>query len=584
MNSCAYSQSGKKKGENNEAFYLENVDMEKNGKIAQKLREVEEYSKETEKREDEKKEIDPWALPEFKTDAKLWQEMTKKEKVIHVLWTGITKPLLLIALLYFFICSLSFLSSAFRLLGGRTAGQIFRDSEVLANPVAGLVIGVLATVLVQSSSTSTSITITMVGEGLLTVKQAIPIIMGANIGTSVTNTIVSMGQIIDKDDFRRAFAGATIHDMFNWLAVLVLLPIEAATGYLYHLTTAMTKGLELTSANDTNPELLKKITKPFTKIIIELNKKIITHEATKMQNESEPSMLKICKDSNKTVIKCGYLFEYLSSWEDWAMGLLLLFISLLILCLCLMFIVKLLHSLLRGSIAKVIRKLVNQDFPGTCSFVTGYLAILIGAGLTMLVQSSSIFTSSITPLVGLGIISIERMYPLTLGSNIGTTTTGILAAIAQDDHLKESLQVALCHLFFNLTAILFFYPVPFTRFPINLAKFLGNTTAKYRWFAIMYLIFMFFVFPAIVLALSFTSVIALIVVLVPVILLVITVAIIKTLQAKKPHLLPKKLQNWKFLPEWMRSLAPYDRVFRKIFSICKKIRHAKRDSVDLGRT
>ncbi|XP_029651087.1 sodium-dependent phosphate transport protein 2B [Octopus sinensis] len=573
-----------KRGETNQVFALEDVDKETNEKIAKKLREVEENSKEIVKREDEKpEEIDPWALPEFKSDAKLWQEMTGKEKVIHVLWTGITKPLLLIGLLYLFICSLSFLSSAFRLLGGRTAGQIFRDSEVLANPVAGLVIGVLATVLVQSSSTSTSIIITMVGEELLTVKQAIPIIMGANIGTSVTNTIVSMGQITDKDEFRRAFAGATIHDMFNWLAVLVLLPIETASGYLYHFTTWMTKRLELTSMNDTNPELLKKITKPFTKFIIQLNKKVITNEATRLKNESASSMLKICKDADKTVIKCGYLFEHLSSWEDWAMGLLLLFISLLILCLCLMFIVKLLHSLLRGSIAKVIRKIVNQDFPGPLSYITGYLAILIGAGLTMLVQSSSIFTSSITPLVGLGIISLERMYPLTLGSNIGTTTTGMLAAIAQDDHLKESLQVALCHLFFNLTAILIFYPMPQMRFPINLAKFLGSTTAKYRWFAIMYLIFMFFVFPAIILALSFTSVIALIVVLVPIILLIITVAIIKTLQAKKPHFLPEKLRNWKFLPEWMRSLAPYDRLFRKMFSICMKIRHPKQDGVEINR-
>lgn len=58
--------------------------------------------------------------------------------------------------------------------------------------------------------------------------------MGANIGTSITNTLVSLGQITKKDQFRRAFAGATVHDMFNWLAVIVLLPIEAGTGTPYH--------------------------------------------------------------------------------------------------------------------------------------------------------------------------------------------------------------------------------------------------------------------------------------------------------------------------------------------------------------
>jgi hypothetical protein len=65
---------------------------------------------------------------------------------------------------------------------------------------------------------------------VLDVKRAIPIVMGANIGTSVTNTLVSIGQITNVSDFRRAFAGATVHDMFNWLAVIVLLPLEVATG------------------------------------------------------------------------------------------------------------------------------------------------------------------------------------------------------------------------------------------------------------------------------------------------------------------------------------------------------------------
>lgn len=61
------------------------------------------------------------------------------------------------------------------------------------------------------------------------ISNAIPMIMGANIGTSVTNTLVSIGQISNKGDFRRAFAGATVHDMFNWITVLVLLPLEVVS-------------------------------------------------------------------------------------------------------------------------------------------------------------------------------------------------------------------------------------------------------------------------------------------------------------------------------------------------------------------
>ena len=59
---------------------------------------------------------------------------------------------------------------------------------------------------------------------------AIPIIMGSNVGTSVTNTLVALAQSADRDEFRRAFAAATVHDMFNWLSVGVLLPVEVLTG------------------------------------------------------------------------------------------------------------------------------------------------------------------------------------------------------------------------------------------------------------------------------------------------------------------------------------------------------------------
>ena len=123
--------------------------------------------------------------------------------------------------------------------------------------------------------------------------------------------------------------------------------------------------------------------------------------------------------------------------------------------------------------------------------------------MTMLVQSSSIFTSALTPLVGIGVITIDRTYPLTLGANIGTTVTSILAALAATSKFRESLQIAMCHLFFNISGIVIWYPLPFMRkIPIKGAKFLGNTTAKYRWFAFMYLAIMFFVFPALVLGLS----------------------------------------------------------------------------------
>merc|ERR1719343_1057482 len=123
--------------------------------------------------------------------------------------------------LYIFLVGLSLMGTSFKVLGGRGAGNMY---SAVDNPVSGVMTGVLSTVLVQSSSTSTSVVVAMVADGGLTVKQGIPIIMGANIGTSVTNSIVSMGQSGDRIMLERAFGAATVHDMFNFMTVLTLLP------------------------------------------------------------------------------------------------------------------------------------------------------------------------------------------------------------------------------------------------------------------------------------------------------------------------------------------------------------------------
>lgn len=246
--------------------------------------------------------------------------------------------------------------------------------------------------------------------------------------------------------------------------------------------------------------------------------------------------------------------------------------------------VKLLNSALRTSMMTVVKKVINYDLPGRLSYFTGYIAIFIGAVMTILVQSSSVFTSALTPLVGIGVIKIERMYPLTLGSNIGTTTTGILAALAaSDSQLKAALQIALCHLFFNVSGILLFYPIPFMRFPIRLAKIMGNTTARYRWFAVFYVAFMFFILPFAVFGLSMAGSVTLSVVMATILVIVVFVIIVNVLQGKRPAWLPPKLRTWNFLPyKWMHSLDPLDRVISKIVdtfhSIC--CRCCKQDSVE----
>ena len=201
--------------------------------------------------------------------------------------------------------------------------------------------------------------------------------------------------------------------------------------------------------------------------------------------------------------------------------------------------------------------------------------MVVGAGLTIIVQSSSVFTSTLTPLAGAGLVSLERAYPLTLGSNIGTTTTSLLAALASKGNEKEAIQIALVHLCFNITGIILFYPIPFMRWPIPLAQRLGDITSQYRWFSIAYLLMMFFIFPAIIFGLSLAGSVTMYVVLIPIMALVLVVILSNLLQKHKPAILPSILRNWNFLPEPFRSLEPLDRVIMasfscfKIFKICK---------------
>ncbi|KAH9499767.1 hypothetical protein Btru_077770 [Bulinus truncatus] len=207
--------------------------------------------------------------PTSKDDV-LFKDMTTRQKVLFVTIV-ILKLTSFLACLYVFIVSLGLLESAFQLLGGKTAGKAF-NSGVLSNPLAGLMIGVLATVMVQSSSTSTSIVVTMVGSDIIPVDKAVYIVMGANIGTSVTNTIVSLAQMSNRNEFRRAFAGATVHDMFNWLSVIVLLPVEIAVGYLDWLSGVLVDSMGLKAGQHKKaPDMLKAITKPVLDAIVQFS-------------------------------------------------------------------------------------------------------------------------------------------------------------------------------------------------------------------------------------------------------------------------------------------------------------------------
>ncbi|MEM8884013.1 MAG: Na/Pi symporter [Planctomycetota bacterium] len=350
---------------------------------------------------------------------------------------------IVVLLLIVFLVGIKLLGGSFKMVGKETAKSLF---EGLRNPFAGLAVGILATVLVQSSSVTTAVVVGLVGGGELSVGSAVPVIMGANIGTSVTNTLVSIGHITRNAEFKRAFAGATMHDFFNLIAVAILLPVELTTGVLQRSAVALTEMFAGAGG------------------------------------VAFKSPIKVFIGKLAGVIVDG--FEALGL-EGWACAIPTLACGLLFIMAALVFITRNMRVLLAGRMERALNRALGRS---------GILAMGIGVLITVAVQSSSITTSLLVPLIGAGVLSLEVAFPITLGANIGTTITALLAALAADK--TDGLTIALVHLLFNTAGILLLYPIPaIRRIPLRMAEFLGALAVRNRLLVVAYIGVVFVLLP-----------------------------------------------------------------------------------------
>lgn len=365
----------------------------------------------------------------------------RDNKALNIL---LTKVLPIIALLFFFLVGVKTLSGSFKMMGGGfTNGLLSLNSS----PILGLFSGMLATVLVQSSSATTSIIVGLVAAGSLPISGAVPMIMGANLGTSVTNTLVSLGYVKDNTNFRRAFAAATVHDFFNILSVLVLLPIEIASGFLTKSATALASVLYGTSSGFKFSSPLKAAIKPFAKGIK------------------------------------AFFVDTIALDKNIA-GIAMLITSGIIILACLSLIVKITKKVVDQNKNEVLEKLLSKN---------AYASLLFGALVTFSVQSSSITTSLLVPLAGAGFLSLEAVLPVTVGANIGTTTTALIASLTGN---VSGLAIALVHLLFNLCGTLIWFMIPQGRaVVIKLCEGLAFKTEKKRVYGLSYIVVFFFVLP-----------------------------------------------------------------------------------------
>ena len=361
------------------------------------------------------------------------------------------KILLVAATLYLFLVGIGSMSASFKLMGKDYTEQLLGSQ---AGPLVSLFIGILATTLVQSSSTTTSIVVGLVAAGAIPFHSAIYMVMGANVGTTVTNTIVSIGHITRSAEYERAFAAATVHDFFNLLVLLVLFPLEVATGALDWLAKhASDLFVGVGGAKLSNP--IKAATKP---LINEFK-----HIAESLAGDAAGGFLLVFA----ILLTFGMIFS----------------------------LVKLLKSIMVARVENMFDRVLFKSAPRSLFF---------GILLTIFVQSSSITTSVAIPLVGAGILTIHQVMPYTMGANIGTTMTALLASLAAlaaaDAGDRETallgLQLAFHHVLFNVVGVALFWKLRWL--PIRVAEAFARLTIWNRLIPLIYIALTFYIIPLVI--------------------------------------------------------------------------------------
>ena len=303
------------------------------------------------------------------------EQLTVSDRVDSGRMPPAARAALVLGLIYVFLVGVSSLESGIKLLGADVQETLF---STVRNPLAGLFVGILGTVLVQSSSASTSVIVGLVASGVLGFEFAVPMVMGANIGTTVTNTLVSLAHLRRSAEFMRAFAAAVVHDFFNVVIVLVLLPLELLTGAISGLAERISEPLVGAAGTEWKSPIKGLVKQPV-----------------------------------------GWLEDLWSGFgaNGDALGTLLVVCGVATVLLALAFVTK--------NMRRLVAQRVESSLNMALSKGSGMVALLVGLVITISVQSSSITTSMLIPLSAAGVLTLRNAYPVTLGAKCRHHHNGI---------------------------------------------------------------------------------------------------------------------------------------------------------------
>jgi sodium-dependent phosphate cotransporter len=280
--------------------------------------------------------------------------------------------------------------------------------------------------------------VAIVASGNLTLQQAVPIVLGANIGTTLTSTLVSLSYLMDKKEFRRALSAGISHDFFNMLTVILLLPLEIYFGFLSKMAAQIADWF----ATDNSFEGPIVYNRMFTRTIT----------------------------------------EWVDSQIDSSLVTVIFSIALVF------FAIKVLSTAMYKTFVKDSFEEVNKVI-----FQKTGLAFFYGTFFTAAVQSSTVTTSLIVPLVASKKVTLAKVFPFIIGANIGTTMTAVIASIYKPE---AAIALALVHVLFNSFGALIFLPfASIRRIPVWLSNYMGKISMKHRVVVFAYILITFFIIP-----------------------------------------------------------------------------------------
>lgn len=347
------------------------------------------------------------------------------------------KGFLLIILTFFFLFAIDLVIETVKILIGES--YIKSTLNNVYSPFAGLFVGLLVTALAQSSTLVTSLGVAMVASGTLSLQNAVPIVIGANIGTTMTPLLVSFGYIMHKKEFRKAIAGSMSHILVNILPALLIFPLEYYGGFLSKASLYL--AILFSGKNAILPFKIPYVGEISTSVIFQ----------------------------HIPLLQYPVLFLVL--------GLLSLF------------------ACIRLFIA-LFEKLFVSDFFGRLEKVvrtSKWRSFLWGVIITALIHSSTIVIGFLITLIGSNKVSLKQAFPFIIGANLGTTLTALTASLGKSE---AGMSIAFAHFLFNLISMLLVLPFPWIENKIILlCRRSGSLIMQYRLASFLYVLILFFLLP-----------------------------------------------------------------------------------------